>query len=202
MKYDVQQIYDDYMVSGHDSATRQGWTSAVAQLANFTAVYDAFQTLQVPLQGLSVHDVGCGLGDLYAFLQERGGTKHYLGTDINGHAIATALRRYPGVDFRMGEIAPRSPSPTRAEVTIAIGTLAFHKPRLVEEMLHVLWADTEVALAFICWWNLDKGYVYHEHAAALQKVVRRFLRDIRPSQTFERIGDFAEPTDALFIALR
>lgn len=205
MDYNIKRIYEQYQQTGHDSATRQGWSSAATQQANFKAMLDALQTLQLPLAGLSVHDVGCGFGDFYGVLQAAGGVQSYLGTDIDPHAIAAALLQHPKGDFRTKDV--RTPWPAdmgdmRRDVVLAMGALAFYRPRVVEETLHRLWADTKVALGFMTWWNLDKTYVYAEHAQALQKVIRRFLREVKPSQVFERIGDFAEKTDALFVVLK
>ena len=44
MDYNIKRIYEQYQQTGHDSATRQGWSSAATQQANFKAVLDALQT--------------------------------------------------------------------------------------------------------------------------------------------------------------
>ena len=47
------------------------------------------------LNGKSILDVGCGFGDLVAFLEERGiRFKEYVGVDINPELIAEAERRH------------------------------------------------------------------------------------------------------------
>jgi SAM-dependent methyltransferase len=56
------------------------------------------------LQGKKVLDFGCGKGDLYGFLMERGISTEYCGCDINADLIAAARRNHPLADFRVFDI--------------------------------------------------------------------------------------------------
>jgi len=49
-------------------------------------------------------DFGCGKGDFYHFLRERGITVEYHGYDINANLIALARKKFPECDFRVFDI--------------------------------------------------------------------------------------------------
>jgi trans-aconitate methyltransferase len=62
----------------------------------------------VPVSGKSLLDVGCGLGDLYAYLREKGIVAGYTGVDILEGMIEKARRRYPAGAFLVGNIFDRN----------------------------------------------------------------------------------------------
>lgn len=51
-----------------------------------------------------VLDYGCGKGDLYAFLMERGISVDYTGYDINANLISLAQKKFPEARFRVFDI--------------------------------------------------------------------------------------------------
>jgi ubiquinone/menaquinone biosynthesis C-methylase UbiE len=74
------------------------WFSAESQRARFLVLAD-----HVPLEGRSLLDVGCGLGDLWAFLNGRDIKVRYTGIDISPKMAAEASRRHPGAEFIVGD---------------------------------------------------------------------------------------------------
>lgn len=58
------------------------------------------------LNGKTILDVGCGLGDFYGFLvnEKKLKLRKYLGIDINPLMIIGAKKKYPGVEFRVGDL--------------------------------------------------------------------------------------------------
>ncbi|MDR3400909.1 MAG: class I SAM-dependent methyltransferase [Chthoniobacter sp.] len=60
--------------------------------------FEAF-LLHHDLQGKSVLDVGCGVGDFWAHLQARGVQCEYLGVDIAPQMIQRSRERYPQAEF-------------------------------------------------------------------------------------------------------
>ena len=191
-------VYRQYLVyreSNEDPARKLGWNDAEAQQRNFKVVLDMLP----PLKDLTVHDAGCGHADLLDVINARGGCKEYIGSDFVATTLNKALELHPeakllGLDLAVHKLP-------QVDLTLCFGALAFHKPRKVEEMLHRMWDASKVGIGFISWWNLDKNYVYHEHAAQLQKCIRRFLKQTRGKVT-ERIGDYGEPMEAAFVVLR
>jgi SAM-dependent methyltransferase len=57
----------------------------------------------VPLDGKSVLDAGCGMGDLLPFLYSNSPDFKYLGVDKNEEFIDIAKKRYDGHEFRVGD---------------------------------------------------------------------------------------------------
>lgn len=57
-----------------------------------------------PIDGRSILDVGCGVGDFYAHIESRGISCNYTGVDISSEMIARSKARFPAVDFRTTNI--------------------------------------------------------------------------------------------------
>ena len=49
--------------------------------------------------GKTILDFGCGKGDFYGYIKEKGLSVHYCGIDINKHLIDLARRKYPETEF-------------------------------------------------------------------------------------------------------
>ncbi len=75
------------------------WESEDAHLGRFSALTD-----QLDLTGMSILDVGCGLGDLYGFISEEKIDVTYKGIDILDDMVDEARRRYPEADFLSGDM--------------------------------------------------------------------------------------------------
>ena len=56
------------------------------------------------LHGRSVLDVGCGFGDFYTYLNERGIEVDYVGIDISPEILDEARRCHPQIDFRQVDL--------------------------------------------------------------------------------------------------
>lgn len=78
--------------------------------------------------GFTVHDVGMGVADLYAFMLERfaGRRFTYSGTEILQEYVEAATERYPGVEFLNRDIAD-TPGPERYDYVLMSGV--FHQRR-------------------------------------------------------------------------
>lgn len=56
------------------------------------------------LSGASVLEVGCGIGDFYAYLQEKVGNITYRGVDIVPEIVESAKRKHPDIQFECRDI--------------------------------------------------------------------------------------------------
>jgi SAM-dependent methyltransferase len=56
------------------------------------------------INGKKILDFGCGKGDFYHFLRDRGTEVEYHGYDINENLIALARKKFPECDFRVFDI--------------------------------------------------------------------------------------------------
>jgi ubiquinone/menaquinone biosynthesis C-methylase UbiE len=54
--------------------------------------------------GVSVLDVGCGLGDYYRYLRTLGLDVEYTGVDINSALVEECKKRYPDANFYLANI--------------------------------------------------------------------------------------------------
>lgn len=57
-----------------------------------------------PVEGRSVLDVGCGVGDFYAHLESRSINCDYTGVDISSEMVARSQARFPNATFRTANI--------------------------------------------------------------------------------------------------
>ena len=61
--------------------------------------YERMLQVSGDITGKSILDFGCGKGDFYAFLKEKGIETRYCGIDINQNFIALARSKFPGTEF-------------------------------------------------------------------------------------------------------
>lgn len=64
------------------------------------------------LDGTSILDVGCGVGDLWDHLQRGGVRCRYLGVDLSPEMAARAAERFPGATFEVRDILEWQPPST------------------------------------------------------------------------------------------
>ena len=68
-------------------------------------------------------DVGCGFGDLAAWLESRGCPVAYTGIDITPELLEEGRRLYPHLDLREGELFELDPSPESFDWVVLSGAL-------------------------------------------------------------------------------
>jgi SAM-dependent methyltransferase len=103
----------------------------------------------VPLDGKSVLDAGCGMGDLLPFLYSKSTSFRYLGVDKNRGFVEIAKKRYEGHDFRVGD--PFAKKIGDFDVIISSGVMnGNHKDWLEQrkKMITALYSQTKQVLAF------------------------------------------------------
>jgi SAM-dependent methyltransferase len=82
-----------------DAVHRVGWRDRLQQSTYFAALVEIGVR-----DDSSVLDVGCGHGDLYAFLNARGFRGPYTGVDLSPELIASARERFPAAHFVLGDV--------------------------------------------------------------------------------------------------
>ena len=75
-----------------------GWQSRYNQEKRFAVLLEVG-----PLSHMRVLDIGCGVGDLYGYMQRKGIRSEYTGVDILPEMVAHARKRYPDAHFRVGD---------------------------------------------------------------------------------------------------
>lgn len=88
-----QQGLDDY----GESPLALHWTDYRSMAIRFKYLVD-----ELDIEGKSVLDAGCGMGDLLPYLYSKADNFDYLGVDINPGFIEIAKKRYEGHRFEVG----------------------------------------------------------------------------------------------------
>ena len=95
----IRKHYEHRIRPDRESYQVLDWLSPASQRTRFEVL-----AREVDLEGRSLLDVGSGLGDLWAFLKERGIRASYTGVDILEDMVAEASRRHPAAEFVLGDI--------------------------------------------------------------------------------------------------
>jgi SAM-dependent methyltransferase len=66
--------------------------------------YETLLRISGDSSGKTVLDFGCGKGDFYGFIKEKGISPRYCGIDINKNLIELARRKYPEAEFLVMDI--------------------------------------------------------------------------------------------------
>ncbi len=93
-KRELLDFFDRHLRDHGDSPQAVRWTSEGQRRR-----HEAFRGIVGDLAGKSLLDFGCGKGDFYGFLRERGSLGDYCGVDVNAGLTALARRKYPEAEF-------------------------------------------------------------------------------------------------------
>jgi len=91
----VISVFDRNLMMHGDRPDAVGWSSG-GQMLRHQSMLDVGE-----IGNSKVLDFGCGKGDFYGFLKERGIQVEFSGFDINEKLIRLAKQKYPGIDFRV-----------------------------------------------------------------------------------------------------
>jgi len=94
----VISFFDKNLQLHGDRAEAVGW-SAEGQRLHFQSLLDIGQ-----IDHAKILDFGCGKGDFFHFLSERGIAVDYTGYDINERFISLAEKKYPSARFKVFDI--------------------------------------------------------------------------------------------------
>lgn len=140
------------------------WHDRDAQRARFEALL-----YLESLDGASILDAGCGLGDLYGYLHERGIPVRYTGCDLSPAHIEAARAIYPAARFEIID-ARTLLARERFDYVIACGMLHLRVPRWnrwVWEQVEAMYEGSRRGVAFTL---PERG---HGHAPILAAVDAR-----------------------------
>lgn len=138
--------------SYQNSFNRHGEGSKALQWKNYRSAALRYRQLlsDVELEGKSILDAGCGMGDLLPHIYAKADNFQYLGVDIVPEFIDIAKKRYHGHEFRVAD--PFSNEFTeRFDIVVSSGVLNSNRPNWLEERkqkIQKLYEVTDEALAF------------------------------------------------------
>jgi SAM-dependent methyltransferase len=158
------------------------WSTEDAQRRRFEALAAVGR-----LDGCSVLDIGCGLGDFFSYLDSRGITVQGTGYDILPAFVSWAQENCPDATFAQRNIV-RDPPDAMFDYVISSGLYAFGDDAFFMSMTRAAYALARRAYAF----NL------HETAAASffnpdRQAVTAFCESLQPAAV--RVVDGYMPRD-------
>ncbi len=108
-----------------DSLRRYGYSPWALYWSNREVQERRFQVLfEAGIQpGQSLLDVGCGFGDLAAWLERQGCPVDYTGIDLSPDLLAEGRRRHPGLRLLEGDLFDLDPAPRAFDWVVLSGTL-------------------------------------------------------------------------------
>lgn len=155
--------YYDRLVAGHDDdRAAVGWHTSYAQDVAFLSL----TALDGLVDGVSVLDLGCGLGAMKTFFDRRGLAVRYTGYDISSKMVEGARGRHPDVRFEVRDILKDPPKET-FDFVLASGLLTYRvgdQGQYTRDMIRRMYALCDTAMAF----NLLSGYTFLQ-SPALQR---------------------------------
>jgi SAM-dependent methyltransferase len=98
-KKELLDFYTRHLKDFGDAPQAVRWTPG-GQLRRF----ETLLRIAGDSSGKTVLDFGCGKGDLYGFMKEKGFSPRYCGIDINKNLIELAKRKYPESEFLVMDI--------------------------------------------------------------------------------------------------
>jgi SAM-dependent methyltransferase len=132
-----QQIVEDFFrlhvrLYGNDWRAL-GWQSRTTQYRRFAVLAEVGALAQT-----RVLDVGCGLGDLYGYLQTQGIPVDYTGYDLLPEMVAHARQRFPEARFEVRDVL-QDFGAERFDYILSSGTFNVNfgdNLRAVQQVLH------------------------------------------------------------------
>jgi len=142
----IVEFYSD-LVEKHGAAPQAlDWGSLAAQEKRFAALAQIGS-----LEGRSVLDVGCGLADLWGYLQRQGLNVDYTGYDLTPAMIERAKQRYPSVRLEVRNLLDEPEPPSRFDYVLASGIFYLRRVNpmaYLETMARRMFALSRLGVAF------------------------------------------------------
>jgi SAM-dependent methyltransferase len=131
-KKELLNFYNRHLKDFGDAPQAVRWTPE-GQLRRF----EALLRISGNPSGKTVLDFGCGKGDLYGFMNEKGLSPRYCGIDINKHFIELARKKYPEAEFIVMDI-DETEFNRNFDIIFACGVFNLRISGIEESMQHLL----------------------------------------------------------------
>lgn len=127
------KLYQSLLAEHGNSFRSLDWGSRESQIKRFEILADIGISA-----GDSLLDVGCGLADLYEWLQKNKPGVNYSGIDITPEMVMRAKARFPDVDFSNATIFDLKHSEKAYDYVVASGIFFFRKENPMDYMVRVI----------------------------------------------------------------
>lgn len=143
----LRRFYRLLFLQHQEPAQRVGWRNAESQKQRFNVFVDL---LPDPPRGRLL-DFGCGTGDFFGFLEERGLQENYIGVDVLKWNIQEAKKRYPRGKFEVRDLSQK-PFPRHFFDTAVLSGVfnfrLFHMEQWVKSWLKMILYQTRRRVIF------------------------------------------------------
>jgi len=95
------------------------WSSQEIQFIRFKKLSEMLPRKQA----CSLLDIGCGFGDLKAYLEEQGFKLDYTGIDLSADMVRSAGFQYPGIQVFQGDLFDFNPAEKQYDFVLLSGAL-------------------------------------------------------------------------------
>lgn len=93
-KKELLYFYNRHLKDFGDAPQAVRWTSEGQRRR-----YETLLNIARDISGKKILDFGCGKGDLYGFIKDKGIPINYCGIDVNENLIELAKSKYPEAEF-------------------------------------------------------------------------------------------------------
>ena len=119
-KQKINNFYNEKFATYGRDIRSVGWGKKEDQSLRFEVLLR-----NIDLRGKTILDVGCGLGDLVGFLDEKWGANYkYIGIDLSENLITDARKHWKQHEFIMGDIFSVD-LPNSIDVSVLSGALTY-----------------------------------------------------------------------------
>jgi SAM-dependent methyltransferase len=98
-KKELLNFYNRHLMDFGDAPQAVRWTPE-----GQCRIYETLLKLAGDFSKKKILDFGCGKGDFYGFIKEKGISINYCGVDINENLIKLAISKYPEAEFIVMDI--------------------------------------------------------------------------------------------------
>jgi len=131
-KKELLDFYNRHLKDFGDTPQAVRWTPE-GQLKR----YETLLRISGDTTGKTVLDFGCGKGDFFGFMKEKGISPHYCGIDINKNLIELAMHKYPEAEFIVMDI-DETEFNRNFDVIFVCGSFNLRISGIEESMQHLL----------------------------------------------------------------
>jgi SAM-dependent methyltransferase len=145
----ILSFYDEHIDEYGSGPKAVGWNDGQSQTARFAALCKVGD-----LDGSSVLDVGCGLGDFYGYLEGHYEGVEYTGIDINPRYVERARKLYTEAHFEVVDFEEYTGGPF--DYVCASGAFAVKIPQYKEVYFGQIKKMFEIARRGVAFTMLDE----------------------------------------------
>lgn len=177
----TREFYAEAFRQYGPSVQSLGWSGGETQLLRFRKLTEVG-----PMDGASLLDVGCGLGDLNAWLKEQGSRTHYTGIDSNPDFVRITSSKFPDATVHLGEflddLGEAGLDTGRFDYVVASGIFTFRTVQPAEYLaaaVQKMFRLARIGVAFnvlSTWGDFHRDTDFEAEPADVLSICRRFTR--------------------------